>query len=101
MNNLEELVALLGEKNVENLQTQIVNIIINRIEEDMSDCQEYIFEPERYRDFFDNCFEQATKAIEKAIVGEMSNRMLNAFFAAWRDKNNGLKGGNENGSDKV
>ena len=97
MNSLEELVALLGEKNVEELQKQIVNIIINRIADDVSDWQEYIFEPDRYKEFFDDCFEKATERIKNAIVGEMSERMMNALFAAWRNGNNGLKGGNENG----
>lgn len=97
MNSLEELVGFLGEKNVENLQKQITEMIISHIEEDMSDWQEYIFEPERYRDFFDDCFEKAAKSIEQQVVGKMRDRMLGAYFAAWKDENNDLKGGNENG----
>lgn len=83
MNGLKELIELLGEKNVERLRERIVDIIIDRIKEDLEDWDEYLLNPDDYKSFFSDCFEEAKNSTQNQITNQMKKRILNACKDIW------------------
>lgn len=78
MEGIIKLVELLGEKNVERLKERIVHIIGDRIEKELDSWGDFIFYPPDYEDFFNSCFETATKKVKKRMVEKMENQILEA-----------------------
>ncbi len=76
--SLTELVGLLGEKNVERLQERIVDLICARVEDDLNNCDELIYCPEDFEDFFSSCVEAAKKKVKKQVTETIQNKLLDA-----------------------
>lgn len=78
MENLHGLIDVLGKKNAERLRDSITDLIIDRIQEDLNNWNEFIFYPPDYKDFFESCFEAATKRVKKQLIEKMTTQMLEA-----------------------
>lgn len=78
MQSITELINLLGEKNIERLQERIIDIICNRIEDDINHYDRYIFYPPDYDNFFGECYTIAMKKTKKQLIEKMQEQILNS-----------------------
>ena len=71
MSEISAIVELLGEKRVEKLKDEIVDILIERLREDLNDYGEYIFYPPDYSELMETAVKEAEKKIKKIYVDKL------------------------------
>ena len=64
MNNLKGIIDVLGENNAEELQKRLVDVIVEKAQQDLNDYSEYLFYPPDIRD----CIGEAFDSVEKKVV---------------------------------
>ena len=65
MKELESFISVLGADNTEDLRKGIVNILLNRLQEDLQDYSDYIIYPPDIRQILDCVIEDTNKKIRK------------------------------------
>lgn len=71
MSEISAIVELLGEKRVEKLKDEIVDILIERLREDLNDYGDYIFYPPDYSGLIETAVKEAEKKIKKIYVDKL------------------------------
>ena len=65
LNDVTPLAQLLGEERTEKLKDRIADVIVKRVEQDLSDYGYYLFWPPDYESIVDETFEKTNKKIKK------------------------------------
>lgn len=68
MESVNALVELLGEKRVEKLKDQIVDVLIEKLRDDFDSWKEYIFYPPDYSEIIERAVTEAEKKLKKIYV---------------------------------
>lgn len=85
MESVNALVELLGETRVEKLKDEIVEVLIERLRDDLDSWSEYIFYPPDYSELFEQAVKKAEKKIEKIYV----DKLVEKGIAQLKEKENG------------
>lgn len=77
---LEKLIELLGKDNALRLEDGITNIILEQIQNDFSDSENYILCPDDIVEFAEHCKEKAFKNIEAELVQKFEDKMRKSLL---------------------
>lgn len=77
MENLNGLIALLGEENEKKIKDRIVDLIIECVGDDLRDYdrENYILNPEEIIDFINDCKQTAFKRVKEDVVNNMVDKI--------------------------
>jgi hypothetical protein len=68
MEKINALVELLGEERVDKLKDEIIEVLIEKLRDDLESWKGYIFYPPDYEDIINQAIEEAETKIKKMYV---------------------------------
>ena len=79
MNGITELSKFLGAENEEILKKGIVEIILNRVKDDLDDSATYICVPDEIEGMVDECVEECRNEVKEIIKQKLMEETIKRF----------------------
>lgn len=76
MENFQGIIALLGEENVERLKERIVDLIVDRIRDDLEVFDDFVVYPPDYSSLFKSCVYDALENVKTKITDDIQKRIF-------------------------